>query len=211
MNDLNNFISRYYDFWEYFNPGRSVPGGMAKLAKRYGNNLIAAKVTYHDFNRICEEIEHDLSELPFSFNLPAHVLDMLRIERDDAAMQQQQQDKRPIRLPIEGVAIDLDRSPHLRETVEKLRRSGLTNWLGLLERINARRIASNGEEEYSRKCAACNGTGFVGFYGFFDHVSGRKTGKLHEVTDRGGFEFVKRCVCSKGKRMAGDIWQATSD
>lgn len=58
-------------------------------------------------------------------------------------------------------------------------------------------------------CFACLDTGFIGFYAFVDRDTGRKTCKIRGVDDHGGVEFVKRCLCPAGQRMAGDVWQAT--
>jgi hypothetical protein len=177
--NIKEFSARYLDFWKHFNPGRPVTKILLDTAKKYAADQIMFGVRYQDFDRMCRELEHDMSELPYSFNLVAYVCDWVRQERVERILEEENRMRQPIALPVKGTPI-VTKNSEMDLAVEKLKRAGLYNWIGLLERINAKRASGEAVAETQPNCYACSDTGWVDLHG-----------------------SVATCVCPRGQRIRG--------
>lgn len=205
MDEPKQFLDRFKEFWQTYNPGRQPTEDVVKSGRKCYQILASKRIDYRTFNRICTQLEADMPELPYSFNLAAYTIDAVLSEREEEAMRQNAYDARPVQLPKEGKEINIDR---LKPAIDILNKNcpelGIR---GLLERINAHR--KNIKTGYLT-CKACDNTGYITFSVWTDD-DGFKVIMPNKVkvTDNPDYTMVKRCRCPKGQALKEDCRQAS--
>lgn len=180
------FSKRYLKFWIIFHQGQKIPPEIQETILILYEKISPMKISFEKLDEILSTLELEVSAWPYSFNLAAYVNDWIVMERQDKAAKEREQElwktHTPILLPREQTTVK-GNNPKILEAMESLRRSGLTNWMTLLERINTKRKKYT--EDIQGVCTACLGSGFV------------------ELKDGGSIGTVATCTCARGKKNRG--------
>lgn len=202
--DFKQFSSRYFDFWQFYNPGRNFPPEIKNTARVYFDRLKEKNIPFAVFDEACRCVEDEFSELPFNFNIVAYTFDLYISKLNEANEREHQFYKSNIPLPTEGKPLPPDKAALFKKRKEDLLAKAeqwakdndyyikkfANDFKNITERIYAKRI-SQPEKAEPGFCSACNNSGWVSVL-------------------RDGVDWAKRCVCPKGQRIkSGAI--ATSD
>ena len=184
--DKNLFIDRYKKFWRKFHPGAPYPANLLAVTLDYYEDICKAHIEYETFSRICGEVEHDFTELPYGWNQAAYVIDAVRSERLESAQNQAQADSQPITLCKTGTPITESKNPKLQSLIASIK----TNNPTLYEIIS--RIKVRPTQKPHNFCEACQNSGVI------------------DVIEYGA-RRARRCSCPKGQALTKQMREASHE